>query len=529
MGGGTIIGMGGMADFAGLSMKMMRIPNSRFDWIFHSRAKRFRALILVFFWLLDFSLLGMAGTVTRVEHFDREPAHWEGINNRGTPFEPKTVTQDFGFSPSTHTAGGQRGEIGGLLHPAGEAAFYGYRLPVPLDWNQPLGASGRIYVATGANHFLLGFFNENTLNEWRTPNTLVARINGRGDYFHCHVEYASSRWRANAGVIGAIVPGERILPKELPGGRSYVWRLQYDPHSAESGGKLTFTMDGETAECMVSKEHRSDGAVFTHFGLLPIPKTWDSPGEAWLDDVTINGTVFDFTEDPQWDQKNNRVTYITKDTRPRFDFGWSPTHWAGGRAPGELGGLIFRGDCREPARLAAYGDRIGPLTLDSPLRVRGKVCMIRGISDSTASIGFYNSTWSLYSNPAQDQSIPLDYLGVNIEGPSSEGFYFYPVYRAHGDPSGYLGSGSGTVPRIYPDRRVHDWSLQYDPSGANGRGRITVTLDDQTCVLDLAPEARSTGAVFDRFGICTPWIDGNSVTVFFDDLEYTCQEEEEGR
>jgi hypothetical protein len=29
------------------------------------------------------------------------------------------------------------------------------------------------------------------------------------------------------------------------------------------------------------------------------------------------------------------------------------------------------------------------------------------------------------------------------------------------------------------------------------------------------------GASFDRFGICTPWIDGNSVTVFFDDVTYT--------
>ena len=115
----------------------------------------------------------------------------------------------------------------------------------------------------------------------------------------------------------------------------------------------------------------------------------------------------------------------------------------------------------------------------------------------------------------------MDYVGINIEGPSSEGFFFYPVYRVHGDIAGALGGGSGKAPHIYPDRTVHDWTLTYDPAGADGRGQITVTLDDQTCTLDLEPGAKAAGATFDRFGICTPWIDGNSVTAFFDDIQYT--------
>jgi hypothetical protein len=48
-----------------------------------------------------------------------------------------------------------------------------------------------------------------------------------------------------------------------------------------------------------------------------------------------------------------------------------------------------------------------------------------------------------------------------------------------------------------------------------------VSLDGQTCTLDLEAADRAAGASFDRFGLCTPWIDGNSVTVFFDDLHYT--------
>jgi len=478
-------------------------------------------------WRLSVAILlpVWATAAVREENFDREPAEWEGVNNRSTYFEPRLVTQDFGYSASTRHAGGEPGEIGGTLNPAGEAAYYAYRLPKPLTLNDPMSAAGRILVPRGPGHFLLGFFNAGTLDEWRTPNTLVARINGRGESFHCHVEYCTNRWRAGAGVIGEIVPGERIAAKENPCGRVCQWKLTYDPNGAEGNGLLTFTLDGDTARCKIVKEHRGDGVTVTHFGLLPIPKTWDSPGQAWIDDVTVNGTTFDFREDPRWDAFNNRRTYETKDTRPRFDFGWNPTHWAGGKSAGELGGLIFRGDCREPARMAAYGARLVTLTLDTPLYAHGKLSMIRGVTDSTASIGFYNSTWSLHSNPRQDQSIPMDYIGINIEGPSSEGFFFYPVYRVHGGIAGTLGGRSGKAPHIYPDRTVHDWMLTYDPAGADGQGQIIVTLDDQTCTLDLDPGAKAAGATFDRFGICTPWIDGNSVTVFFDDIQYTCAPE----
>ena len=481
-------------------------------------------------WLLPWVLLVQAavpawsadGTLCE-ENFDREPVGWEGINNRSTHFAPRIVRQDFGYSPSTRHAGTAAGEVGGLIHPAGEPAWYGYRLPKPLSLDDPIRASGKVLVARGPGHFLLGFFNPDTLGAWRTPNTLAARINGRGDGFHCHLEYCTSRWRCGAGVIGTIVPGERIDAAEIPGGRAYAWQLAYDPKGAAGRGLVRFTLGDKTATCPIDPGHRADGATFTHFGLLPVLKSFDGPGEVWLDDVTVEGRQFDFAHDPRWDEKDNRRTYETTNVRPRFDFGWSPTQVAGGKAAGELGGLVFRGDCREPQRLAAYGARLATLTLNTPLYARGKVSMVRGVSDSTASIGFYHATWSLRSNPSQDHSTPMDYLGINIEGPSPEGFFFYPVYRVHGETAGALGGRGGKAPRIYPDRKVHDWTLQYDPAGAGGRGQITVSLDGQPCTLDLEPGAKAVGAGFNRFGICTPWIDGNSVTVFFDDLKYTCR------
>jgi hypothetical protein len=460
-------------------------------------------------------------TALKEEHFDQEPAHWEGINNRGSQFQPRIVNQDFGYSGRSHHVGEKEGEVGGRINPAAEPAYYGYRLPKALGFDEVLSASGKLFVAHGPGHFLLGFFNPDTLKEWRTPNTLAARINGRGEGFHCHLEYCTSRWRAGAGLIGESVPGGRITAKMLPCDRVYDWRLAYEPDQSAGTGSLTLTLSNQSAHCTVTQEHRADGATFTHFGLLPVLKSWDNAGQVWIADLTVNGKRFDFTQEPGWEGVGNRQTYETKNTRPHFDFGWSPTHWADGKAAGELGGLIFRGDCRDPNRLAAYGDRLSPLNLDNPLFARGKVCMIRGVSDSTASIGFYHSQWSLRTNSAQDQAVPMDYLGINIEGPSSEGFFFYPVYRAHRNAAKTQIASPGPRLRISPDRSSHDWTLYYDPGGATGRGRITVSLDGQTCTLDLEAADRAAGASFDRFGLCTPWIDGNSVTVFFDDLHYT--------
>ncbi len=389
----------------------------------------------------------------------------------------------------------------------------------------PLSASGKILVLAGRGHFLLGFFRADTLNEWRTPNTIVARINVRGEGFHCHLEYCSSRWRAAAGVIGEIVPGERISAKLIPCGKVYEWRLTYEPKADGGYGLVTLILGDETANCKIGPQGHADGASFTHFGLLPVLKAWDNPGEVWLSDVAINGMHFAFATDPEWDHLNNRRTYITTDTRPRFDFGWSLTQFAGGKTVGEMGGLIFRGDCRERHRLAAYGDKLSLLTLDTKLHVRGRVAMTRGVSDSTASIGFYHSVSSLKQNPAQDQAIPMDYLGINIEGPSSEGFFFYPVYRVHGNVAQPYDYRSGNALRIYPDGKSHDWELDYDPGGARGRGQIRVSLDHQSCLLELVSGAKAINASFDHFGICTPWIDGNSVTAYFDDLEYTCSPE----
>lgn len=455
------------------------------------------------------------------ESFDRDP-NWVGVNNRSAREQsPIAVRQDFGFSPNTSFAGGAApGEIGGLVTAAGEVAFYGKRIAL-ADINQRLSASGVISMDPGATHLLLGFFNSKTLKEWRTPNTIAIRLNGRGEKFFAYVEYCTSKWRAG----GDTTPFPSVTDPETgrwnligyPCRKSLKWTLTYDPAANEGKGAVTATIGDDLAVCNLDPDHKTDGASFDHFGILNVMKSVDSGSAVWLDDVAVlDSAAEDFSRDPQWDGRRNRASWQTTLVRPWFDFGFSDTNFAGGKNRGELGGQIFRGDCREPHRMACYGDPIGPLTLEQPIQASGRVTLRRAVSDSTALFGFYNSRDSMRVNESQRNGMPEAVLGIHIEGPSSLGFRFYPVLRVRGGDSLY-----GEVrefPTIYPDGASHEWSLTYDP---RGNGLIVVTLDGKSGTWDLPEGTKSSLTTFDRFGIVTSWIDGNSQDVYWDDLSYT--------
>jgi hypothetical protein len=465
---------------------------------------------------------------TKTETFDRDPG-WDHLNNRPADRgdQPVTIRQDFGYSAGTSHAGGKPGEVGGFLQAAAEPAFYGKVLP-DLTLDQPFSASGTLSLADGGTHLLLGFFNAGTVNEWRTPNTVSIRINGRGERFFAYVEYCTSTWRAG-GDSPTPFPtaedpktGRKSLVGFASGGKVHRWSLKYDPAANGGAGAVTATIDDRTAVCHLDDGHKADGATFNRFGLLNVLKSADNGADIFLDDVTVNGQADSFDADPKWDGKNNRTTFATQNVRPRFDFGFSPTHFAGGKAAGELGGLFFRGDCRYPKRIAYYADRVGPLSLDKSFKASGKVTMTRGVSDSTTLFGFFNLAAATRQNPSQNDGIPEGVLGVNIEGPSREGFYFYPVSRPIG--RGGSNASGGGAPRIMPDGKAHDWTFSYDPAGANGRGRITTSLDGKSVSLDLSEGDKTGPTRLDHFGLVTPWIDGNGQNVYFDDVTYTVRQ-----
>src|SRR5690242_12642273 len=110
----------------------------------------------------------------RRQSFDKDPG-WEGVNNRAPDPKPRTIKQDFGYSAKTSHAGGRPGEIGGLITPAAEPAYYAKALPVK-SFADRLSASGKVLAKGPRAHVLIAFFNSGTLNEWRTPNTIALRL-----------------------------------------------------------------------------------------------------------------------------------------------------------------------------------------------------------------------------------------------------------------------------------------------------------------------------------------------------------------
>jgi hypothetical protein len=466
---------------------------------------------------------GVGRCEERHESFDRDP-HWDGHHHRSQVPEPRTVRQDFGFSQTQHAGGLAVGELGGYITPAAEPAYYA--LPIARKtFEDRLEASGRLACEGGQFHVLLGFFNAQTINEWRTPNSLFLRLYGRGDVFYAYVEYATSRWRAGGDSPGGFAmttepdTGKQQLRGFAGRGVPHTWTLKYDPTGHGGGGTLTVTLDDQTAVCLLDTGHKQDGASFDRFGLLSIPKNYDQGGEVWIDDVSIDGHAEPFDVDPQWEAVGNRRTYVTEQVRPRFNFGFSTTHYADGHSAGELGGVVFRGDCREAERLAYYGDRLEPLTLERPLRASGKVALRRGVSDSTVLLGFFHSSASVAVSPEQSSGVPRNFLGLAIEGPSREGFQFYPLYRLADGADGY--SRDVAAPHILPDGRSAQWSMEYSPPTTQAAARLSVTYDGQSTSLDMPSGLRPADTRFDRFGIVSTWIDGNAQTVYFDDLSYT--------
>src|SRR5207248_2931399 len=190
----------------------------------------------------------------------------------------------------------------------------------------PLTASGTLACTGRKFHVLVGLFNANTLNEWRTPNTIALRLSGRGDVFYAWVEYATARWRAG-GDSPRSFPTERDARtgrKRLKGfparGAVHKWSLTYDPKGNKGGGIITATIGDQTAVCHLAEGHKADGATFNRFGLLTVMKHAHHGGEVWLGDVAVNWKKEDFGKDPGWEGLNNRRTYVSADVRPRFDF-----------------------------------------------------------------------------------------------------------------------------------------------------------------------------------------------------------------
>lgn len=474
---------------------------------------------------------------TKTEHFDKDPG-WESFNNRVELTKAPNVTQDFGYS-TTQFASGAKGEIGGRVQRAAKPAYYADKISVKT-LNDRLTASGTFALtATAANGGLFfGWFNAQQPDDNGRPmNSLGLDFDGEKGGGRLAVRMISGTNRSCGTFVTPFIPGKfRPTPIRNDGTR-YSWTLNYDPSANGGNGQFQFTIKSHgtkpeeldakslpadmperfkqealsrfpnttTFVVDVPPEIRKAGATFDHFGLMNMMK----PGKAiaiYFGDLEYDGKKTDFANDPRWDAVGNRTSYEGREQVGAHDYGFSPaTNFAGG-TPGEIGGVLWRG-----GQYSYYADRVGQLSLRDRLEAHGKVVLKSGAPDSDMFLGWFDS--------AHKDKPPTEtggFVGIHVGGPTRVGHYFQPsLATASGTKS-----QAKTGPLLTPGQ-VYDWSLDYDPAANDGNGAITATLGNRSETLALRAGLKSQGGSFDRFGLFTPAVGGQSVRIYFDDLSYT--------
>jgi hypothetical protein len=371
-----------------------------------------------------------------------------------------------------------------------------------------LSASGKFAVTNdlGGSGVLFGWFNESSRG-WRTPNSLIFRIDGNGGRYWVFYEYGTRNWLTGGG---GCFEGDRYQTtptKPLPAdGTVHTWSLSYDPAGVNGSGVMTFVLDGKTYTQTLLPGHKEDGAEFNRFGIFNV-QTTGSGMDVFFSDLVLDGEAVDSRSNAGWEGRGNKVEFPDRTLRPYHDFGWSSTSKAGSK-PGELGGIIWRDE-----NPAYYASKVGPLTLEDELFASGKIAFNGAGSDSGVYLGWFDSRSKTNKVVSDHEQAPRNMLAILLEGPSRIGHYFRGAYRTR--------TGDGVLddngPIIRPDGRVHEWSIHYSPAA----GTIAVKLDDGTATLVLKPEHRKHGASFDRFGLFNLQVGGHFVDIAIDDLTYS--------
>ncbi len=468
------------------------------------------------------------------EPFDHDP-DWEGYNNHNVPNNAKAVKQDFGYS-ATHFAGQAPGEIGGRIQRTSTPASYGTPLTPARTLDDRLTASGTFAItSTKGGGVFFGFFNsQQPGGSGRPVGSLGLDLGFKRNGGRLAVRLISSGNKSCGTFITPFLPGKfRPTPIKLDGTR-YRWTLDYDPQAAEGNGRFTFTFQSdnhpiepldpalsEAAEAESRKRFpytntfivdlpsdlRKEGATFDRFGICNATKSGGAV-TMYFGDLQIDGQAQDLSKDPEWIGVGNRVSFEDTELVGAHDYGYSPkTSFAGG-APGEVGGILWRG-----GPFSYYADRVGPLSLKQRLEAGGKVKLVTAGPDSDIFLGWFNS--AAKDKGAADKE---NFVGIHVGGPTRIGHYFIPVLMTAKGGKNIVKQG----PVIKPGK-AFDWSLVYDPAANGGNGEMRVTLGTESVTLALKPGQKAQGANLDRFGLFTSTTGGQMVKIYLDDLKYSAK------
>lgn len=472
------------------------------------------------------AIVATAHAESRSENFAVDP-HWEGVNNRIEVGIPPRIAQRFGWRGDTNFAGKAPGEIGGYIQSSTRPAHYAEVLSSTLTVEQPLSFSGRFALVEGRSlsgwhtlcETMVGFFND-AEQGWRAKNFLGFRFIGSNEPDGCTIEvyFGPSNGAAGGQFLykdGKFAPGKvrdhdgTMLFRIPPDAKQHPWSFDYDPAGADGAGAIRFEVDGTVWTINLLPEHRQAGATFNRFGLF----NQQLPGRAmvvYFDDIVINGKAYDFTDDPNWEGKGNQDVFEDPVQYGSQDFGYCPdTNYAGGEK-GEVGGRIWR--IEEPKFFGYYGADTGTLSLNDVIEARGKIAIRRFGIDSGVQLGFFLNT------PEQEYP-PRNFIGVIMDSWTQGGRFLMPEY-------GTSKRGQALDARqslwFIDDGKPHDWTIRYDPAAGDGRGAVTVTLDDKRATIALPEGARVEGATMNRFGLFgMQHGNGKFAEIYLDDVTYT--------
>src|SRR4051812_25908825 len=184
----------------------------------------------------------------KVAHFDSDPG-WEGWENRPPARTPKTVEQEFGFSP-TNFAGKEKEEIGGTIWRDSKIAWYADKIPAKtLD--DRLSASGTfaLTATSGSSGAFFGWFKEQ--EGGGRQNTLGFRLSGQGSGARLSFQLVTATNQACGTKITPWVVdktkekgnGRKFRPTSIRNdGTRYTWKMDYEPELNERSGQMKFTI-----------------------------------------------------------------------------------------------------------------------------------------------------------------------------------------------------------------------------------------------------------------------------------------------
>jgi hypothetical protein len=244
---------------------------------------------------------------------------WEGKGNRTTFVERDFQRQNFGYSPDSNYAGGQKGEIGGQFYNVEPIdPHHGYYADDVgrLTLDDPIRFSGKMSFLEGSTDagMFFGFFNSadekvelppnppgGQATGWPQPNVLGIVIDGPA--------------RIGWFVIPFCTPADKKLAKDVEGPVILPTRdhrtidFVYDPGANGGVGQITVTLDGHKPVTLdLTPQQRQAGGKFDRFGLMSF-RRGGKYSTLYFDDLTYTARHPPGYQPVRHEQKITRVPY----------------------------------------------------------------------------------------------------------------------------------------------------------------------------------------------------------------------------